>query len=150
MRRFTIIAVAVLLVATGGPAPCPCHLTALLRPADGKNPQTPAPKRPACKCCSCRGAVVESEADARPRCLQTRTQEPAKLPCEHGPKVDLGSAGTSAEWSVDAGTDPIGLAGTVLVAGSHDAPGGSIVFIPPPGRSPPHLSALRFVHAFRS
>ncbi len=150
MRRFVTIAVAAVLVATCGSAPCPCHLIALLRPVQKQNTRLPLPARPACKCCLAHysdasdGLTTECSAQA------DRLPDPPKQPCEHGQKVELGSTGVPGEPHVEVEADHVEVMLIDPHSGSHvDLWASALQFLMCP-RPLPHLRALRFVHAFRS
>ncbi|MCE9567154.1 MAG: hypothetical protein K8U57_34560 [Planctomycetes bacterium] len=101
MRRFVTIAVATVLVATCGPAPCPCHLIAILRPAAKQDARLPRPPRPACKCCHADQSKVNEETHTASAIEADRTSDLPTPPCGHGPKVELGSIGVLGELQLE-------------------------------------------------
>ncbi|MBA4192555.1 MAG: hypothetical protein C0467_31695 [Planctomycetaceae bacterium] len=150
MRRFVTIAVAIVLVATCGPAPCPCHLIAILRPAAKEDARLPRPPRPACKCCHADQSKVNEETHTASASEADRTPDLPMPPCEHGPKVEFGSIGVLGELHVEVETDCVAAALSDPLSGSH----AEFLISAQQFRhclTPfPHLHALRFAHAFRS
>ncbi len=76
--------------------------------------------------------------------------EPTKPPCEHGPKVKLGSIGVLGELHVEVETDWVQATLNDPYSGSQvDLSATALQFqmclLPLP-----HLRVLRFAHAFRS
>jgi hypothetical protein len=76
--------------------------------------------------------------------------DPPKQPCEHGPKVELGSTGVVGELYVEVDAASVEATLNDPYSGSHvdlvaSARLTQICLLPFP-----HLHALRFAHAFRS
>ncbi|MBA4192607.1 MAG: hypothetical protein C0467_31955 [Planctomycetaceae bacterium] len=150
MRRLVTIAVAAVLVATCGPAPCPCHLVALLRPTSKQDARHPLPSRPACKCCLAHHSDASDGATTDGATKADRLPDPPKQPCEHGPKVELGSTGVVGELHVEVDAASVEAMLNDPYSGSHVDLVASARLSQMCLRPLPHLRALRFVHAFRS
>lgn len=150
MRRFITITVAAVLVATCGPAPCPCHLVAILRPATKQDTPVPTPSRPACKCCHADSTDDTGEASAPSASQSGRTPPSPKPPCGHGSKVELGVTNVVNAVQVEASADCVTFAPRNPI--SELAPDLSVGSTPLhlDSASSPQLRALRFTHAFRS
>ena len=153
MRRFVTIAVAAVLVATCGPAPCPCQLVALLRPVPKQDSRLPLSPRPACQCCHAPHSDASDETisgGATGVTNAARLPDPPKQPCEHGPKLELGSIGVLGELQLEVETDHVAAVLSHPFSGSHadfTISGQQFQHCLLPLS---HFRALRFAHAFRS
>ena len=140
MRVLTAIVAAVLSVTTGGPLRCPCQLAKVARPAA---PATVCDDAPGCRSCPC-------HRNAEPVSLQGQCPEPApeRVPCPHGPALDLTPPPAGVER---VGDDSPAFDGGAF--GEHPAArlvcnqaAGSRATTP---AYPPPVDHLRYSHAFR-
>jgi len=149
MRQFVTIAVAAVLVATCGPAPCPCHLATLLWPASKQDTRLPLPPRPSCPCCLAHHSDASTETISGCATQTDRLPDPLKQPCEHSPKVELGATGVLGELHVKIEADRVEAAPSDPFRGSRIDHLATTVQSQICLLSLPHLRALRFAHAFR-